>query len=157
MDEVKQYVISLLTAALLCSVVNVWIPSKGSGGALVRLISGVLITITMISPLVNIRIQDFSDMFLEYSDSGQDYAQSGKEQAAMAMGEIIKQQTEAYILDKAACMGLDLEVEVTLSETDPIIPDTVMLKGQVSPYAKMQLISTIEDQLGIIREKQIWQ
>lgn len=157
MDEVKQYVISLLTAALLCSVVNVWIPSKGSGGALVRLISGILITITMISPLVNIRIQDFSDMFLEYSDSGQDYAQSGKEQAAMAMGEIIKQQTEAYILDKAACMGLDLEVEVTLSETDPIIPDTVMLKGQVSPYAKMQLISTIEDQLGIIREKQIWQ
>ncbi len=157
MDEVKQYVISLLTAALLCSVVNVWIPSKGSGGALVRLISGILITITMISPLVNIRIQDFSDMFLEYSDSGRDYAQSGKEQAAMAMGEIIKQQTEAYILDKAACMGLDLEVEVTLSETDPIIPDTVMLKGQVSPYAKMQLISTIEDQLGIIREKQIWQ
>lgn len=157
MDGIRQYAISLLAAACICGVLNVWIPSKGAGAAIIKLISGLFMTITLISPLVNIRLQDFTEFFSESTASGQAYIQTGQNHAALAMGEIIKQQTQAYILDKAASMGLDVEVEVTLNETDPNIPDTVVLKGQVSPYGKMQLMTAIEEQLGIAKEKQQWE
>lgn len=157
MDSIKQYAFGILAAALMCSILNVWIKPKGSAGAIVKLISGLFMTITLLAPLVDINLQDISEFFDDYHTDAQAYVQSGQNHATLTMGEIIKEQTQAYILDKAADLGLDVKVEVTLNETDPTVPDTVVLRGQVSPYGKMQLTALIEEQLGIHEEKQIWE
>ena len=65
------------------------------------------------------------------------------------MTEIIKQRTQAYILDKAQALNTVLEVEVTLSDDDIPVPLKVRLKGKISPYAKGRLQATIAEDLGI--------
>ena len=73
------------------------------------------------------------------------------------MSAIIKDRTEAYILDKAASMGLSLRVEVILSEEEIPKPITVKLWGTVPPYTKTRLRNWMEDTLGIGEEDQLWQ
>lgn len=157
MDSIKQYAFGLFAAALICSIVQVWLKPKGAGGVVLKLFCGLFMTITLLSPLVHIQPRDITDYFSNFSYDADNYVQSGQEQASFAMSEIIKEQTQAYILDKATGMGLDVKVEVTLNEKNPTIPETVVLKGQVSPYAKLQLTNMIEEQLGIHKEKQIWE
>ena len=69
------------------------------------------------------------------------------------MCEVIKANTETYILDKATTMEVELNVEVTL---DGLIPKKVILQGAVSPYTRASLSDWIAQQLGIPREAQIW-
>ena len=70
------------------------------------------------------------------------------------MADIIKAETEAYILDKASQLNVELSVEVTIDEEN--IPTAVTLSGEVSPYARRQLQEIIESDLGIAKENQRW-
>ena len=156
MDGIGQYLLSLIAASIICSIVNTWIGSKGTAGSLIKLVTGIFMTFTLLSPIVHIRLSDYTAGLSSITVDAQTYVQAGQENASNAINNIIKQQTEAYILDKAASMELNLEVEVTLSETDPPAPDSVVLKGQVSPYAKIQLAQFLAEQLGIAKENQTW-
>ena len=69
---------------------------------------------------------------------------------------IIKEKTEAYILEKAESLGLDISVEINFGEADSMVPTEVRISGPVSPYAKDQLSKTISTDLGIPEERQIW-
>ena len=72
------------------------------------------------------------------------------------MRTIIKGETEAYILDKAASLGVELEVDVLLEDMYPMAPKTVRLSGSVSPYVRNRLQNIIAEELGISKENQIW-
>jgi hypothetical protein len=72
------------------------------------------------------------------------------------MGDIIKSKTEAYILNEARKMELDITVEVELSDADPPAPCRVFIKGTASPYKKTVLGRYISDNLGIPQENQQW-
>ena len=80
----------------------------------------------------------------------------GLEMARSERMEIIYQQTSAYILDKANAMGLEVEVEITLQETDAPIPIAVTLKGRASPYSRRSMEELLYRELGIPKEKIIW-
>ena len=156
MDWIRQYIISLIAASMICAVMATWLGNKGVFGVIIKLISGVFMTITLLSPITKLHIPDITFSFSEITADAQTYAQEGYLNASDAVLDIIKEQTEAYILDKATSMELNLQVEVTLSETDPHKPESVVLKGRVSPYAKLQLTQFLMDQLGIAKENQVW-
>ena len=156
MESIRQYILSIIAAAIICGIINAWFGSKGAAGTVIKLVAGLFMTVTLLSSATHIQLTDFALGLSDISATGQNYAQAGQINASEAISDIIKQQTQAYILDKAASMELNLEVEVTLSETDPPAPDSVVLKGQVSPYAKIQLTEFIFNQLGIAKENQIW-
>ena len=69
---------------------------------------------------------------------------------------VIKEQTEAYILEKANALHLNVDVEIILSNDDIPIPKQVYLRGTAGPFAKQQLTSYIADNIGIQEENQIW-
>ena len=73
---------------------------------------------------------------------------------AIAAG--IKSRTQAYILDKAMALELQLQVEVVLSEDEIPVPEEVRLAGKASPYAKARLQQIIKEDLGIDKEHLIW-
>ena len=91
-----------------------------------------------------------------YNDDAQQAIQSGVADTSNTLKQIIKDKTEAYILDKAASLGVDLQVDVILSDTAPPLPVEVLLIGAASPYAKAQLSTMIADELGIAKEAQRW-
>ena len=91
-----------------------------------------------------------------WQEEAADAAQLGINEAKKAQNAIIKQQLEAYILDKATQYHVDLQVEITLSKTGNAVPVAVSLQGAIAPYAKQQLQEMLENDLGISKENQQW-
>lgn len=156
MASIKTYLLGVVAAAVICGIATRLMGEKGTQGAMTKLIAGLFLVFTVIRPVANISLDGLSDFTAAYSDAGEQAAAAGESLTKDALAVSIKAQTEAYILDKAAGLQVDLEVEVTLSEDDIPTPIAVRLSGKVSPYAKARLQNIITDDLGIEKERQIW-
>ena len=156
MDTIREYLIGVLAAALICGIVTAFVQPKGALGFALKLMAGMLLLLAAIRPWVSISW----DGLLGWTDrivfDGSEYIQSGQMMAGEAYREGIKQQIEAYIVDEAKNYGCDLSVEIVLSEGEVPIPMQVCLRGDASPYAKQSLTSLLAERLGIPREDQIW-
>lgn len=130
--------------------------SKSTQGALIRMIGGLFLAFTVIAPITDFDMDVLMDLGNELSTEAEKAASRGQDLAADAMSEIIKQETQAYILDKAASYGAELTVEVEVNREESAVPESVVLRGAVSPYAKAQLQQIMETELGIPKENQIW-
>ena len=156
MDRIREYLIGVIAAALLCGIVCALTDPKGSVGHALKLVSGLLMLLAVVHPWLDISL----DSLYRWPDSivadGTDWMLSGQTMAEDAYRESIKQQTQAYILDEARTLGCELSVEVRLSEEDIPTPKQVLLSGNVSPYAKEALTNLLTQQLGIEREDLLW-
>ena len=112
--------------------------------------------ITVVAPIEEISFYGVSNFWDNLTIEAEAYVQEGVAISEKQEADIIKAQSEAYILDKANLLGLQIAVEVELDDHNGNIPYSVAIKGNVSPYAKMQLESYIEDTLGIAKENQEW-
>lgn len=156
MDFIRQYILGILSAGVICGILNSWMGKREPYGSVLKLLTGIFMTVTLVAPIIKVEFMDISSYLDNLSieaDRAVDYGQRAFDRS---VADIIKSETEAYILDKAAFWELNLEVEVTLSESDPPIPESVLLKGSVSPYAKSQLSRCIADDLGISEDQQKW-
>ena len=156
MDNIRQYLLSITAAAVICAIINALSGKKGTTSAVVKLLSGLFLTLSVISPLLNLEHLDFSLFSGDLTEQAASAALQGERMAFDAVGEIIKQRTQAYILDKAASMDLDIEVEVQLDDTDLPKPCAVAIKGTVSPYSREVLSQYIANNLAIAKEDQQW-
>ena len=147
---------SIIVAAILCAVIKGFVGEKTATGKIANLLCSVLMAITMIAPLKDINFYNIPSFFNTLSSDADEFIQDGESMAEKSLTDIIKAQTEAYILDKADRMGLDISVEVELDDKNSNAPDRVTVKGKLSPYAKEVLSSFLQDDLGIAKEKQQW-
>lgn len=146
----------VVVAAIVCAVTRALLGKKTAIGRIAGLVSGILMAITVISPFGNITFDGISDFWDDLSDDANKYVLEGTSLAEKQQADIIKSQSEAYILDKANRMGLQIAVEVELDGRNGNIPCGVVISGNVSPYGQTQLESYIADTLGIAKENQIW-
>ena len=150
-----RYIISVVTAALLCGVLtgfmkDCWIKK------LLKLLCGVFLTFTVIRPVIDFAIPEFPDLGNIYEEA-EEAAQEGKRFAEDSFTDIITAQSEAYILDKAKAMEVFLTAEIATSSVDGIpVPESVVLEGEISPEKKELLSQIITDELGIPKENQVW-
>lgn len=156
MDEVRSYLLLVTSAAVLCAIVRTMFGGKSGTSAVIKMLCGLLLAFCLVSPLVNLEKIDFSVFVDEISDEAAQSTASGEIMAADAMRSIIRGRTEAYILDKATAIGLELEVEVLLNDASPPQPCAVVIRGTVPPYAKEVMSQYIADNLAIAREDQTW-
>ena len=156
MDAIRSYLIRITVAALICGVIGNLIEKKGSIGITIRMMCGVFMTFTLLSPLVNVRLTALPELISGYDLEADVMVVQGKEYAKNTMADIIRARTEAYILDEAESMGADIAVEVKLNEEDVPIPCKVRISGNISPYGKERLKQIIKEELGIPVEEQIW-
>ena len=101
MEALRQYVISVVAAAMLCGIVVRLFPN-GSGKQVGKLICGLFLAYTVLSPISRVDFSKLPDFSLRYMDDAEDAAAMGENLARDSMADIIKEETEAYILDKAA-------------------------------------------------------
>lgn len=153
MDGIRQYLIVVTTAALICGIVTK-LSAKGMIGTAMKMLCGVFLTLAVISPLVKIRIANLENYTLSIQSQGQALAQEGEKTTRDAVAEVIINRTEEYILDKAETLGVSLSVEVILGED--LVPKSVRLEGNVSPYAKTILAQYISDSFGVDAEEVEW-
>ena len=152
----KGYILSIVAAAIVCAAARSLLTEKTAAGQLLRLLTGVLLAVTILKPLTSISFRHIPDYFDGITAEGQAFAQQGESYFQQNLTGIIIQQTEAYILDKANRMGLEISVEVELDNENNSIPCGVCISGNLSPYAKSVLSDYIVDSLGIPKENQRW-
>lgn len=156
MDSIRAYLISVVCAAIISALVVHVVGKKDAQSAVVKLLAGLFLSITVISPWTKLRLQDISSYFDGFGIDAEQTVSEGTATANSAAAAIIKERTEAYILDKAATFDASLTVEVILSESTPPVPCDVVISGTVAPYAKQQLQHIIENDLAIPKENQVW-
>ncbi len=154
MESIRSYLLSITAAAVICGILKGISGEKGTFGAMLHMISGLFLAFTIISPLADIQLRELSlytdEVYTDAiaaADQGEDYAQS-------AMAQRIKEESEAYILDKAAACGAQIQAEVLLSQQ--LRPEGSIITGQLSPYLRNQLEQLLEEELGIPKENQQW-
>ena len=156
MDSLREYLIGVIAAALLCGIVTTLIEPKGAIGIAVKWITGLLLILSVVRPWGSMSLDGLMGWTDQLMADGSDHVQSGKLMADEVYRSGIKEQMEAYILDEAKTFGCDLAVEVVLSDGDVPVPEQVRLRGDVSPYAKQSLARFLSEQLGIKQEDQLW-
>ena len=153
MNGLRDYLISMTIAAILCAILLRLTGKKGTAAGIVRLLTGIFMTATVLSPVVTLDLSRFSLYPADLMNAAENAAGEGTAMAENALDAIIISETEAYIQDKAASMGATLEVEVLLRDH---LPYSVHLSGAISPGAKANLIVWIRDNLDIPSEELQW-
>lgn len=111
---------------------------------------------TVIEPVLEIDLASFAEIPWEYASDGNIFAEEGQAIAQEQLHGIIKEQSEAYILDKAMSYQTPMDIDVTLTQDQTPVPATVQLNGSISPYVKSIMTKWLEDEMGIPEENQIW-
>lgn len=153
MNQLTRYILSVTAAAVLVSILRI-MAGEGVMGKLTKLLTGLFLAVTVLSPLVQLEIPDPSGWLEDYLADGDEAARAGEVLAKEYSHAIISEEIEAYILDKAASIGASLAVEVRLD--DGGLPETVTLTGSISPGCRAQLSRMVLEELGVGEEAQIW-
>lgn len=153
---VREYLIGVTAAALLCSIVKVLIPGKGTVGTVIRMLLGMMMLLAVLHPWTGSTMGGLFGWTDDISFEAQQTVDEAYTDAKEELYARIKGECEAYILAKAESMGASVEVEITLSDDSTGVPVGVSIHGAVSPYAKRIMSEMIADDLGISKEAQKW-
>ena len=157
MTQIRQYILSAVAAALLCSILRGSLGKTARFSALIDIVCGLFIAFILFAPLIDIDLNviDFA-LADSFQMGAQDAVEEGEETAQAAVLSIIKEQTQAYILDKADSLGMNISVEVEIDQ-DTNIPNGAIIHGTVSPYEKTMFCQYMEASLGIPEANQQWE
>lgn len=155
MGGLREYLLNVVAAAFLCGILSGLFP-EGSGKKLLRLACGVFLTIVVLRPVVGLNPDFLTESMLSLQMDGEGFSAQGDKMGDEALRGLIKQEAEAYILDKAAELNASIQAEVELSQQSPPVPLSVTISGTVSPYARTQLEQMLLADLGIAKENQVW-
>lgn len=156
MIDVKQYILTIVAASVIASIVLGLTEKATANKKLIQLITGVFLLLTVLSPLKEkLNFQSFLDID-DITHSAEENIMIGQQETQKQVKELITEQVATYIQDRATALGANLSVSVTISSDDPPIPTSVRLKGNVSPYVKSKLKEIIANDIGISEDHQTW-
>lgn len=153
MEGLHQYALRLIIGALICGI-GLSMVHKGPQEALLRFLSGIFLTVMLLSPITKGRITLEPDLFREALDMGEDQAAVGAEMAMQELHQRISAGLEAYILDKAGQWNTELDVTVSLDED--CLPVRAVLSGEIPESVQQELSRVLTQDLGILKENQLW-
>lgn len=156
MSRLRSYLLSVCAVSLLSSVLPVLLP-QGRIRQVIKLSAGVLVMLAVISPIMQLdteRLARSLAMLRMQTEQMQNGIEVGNREI---LAELIKEDCEAYILDKAEQLGLDLEIEIVMREEgDYPYPVAVTLHGEAAAAERSYMERVIEQDIGIPLEKQEW-
>lgn len=156
MEGIRQYVLSVICAAILCAVIVRLAGKQGAVGGIIKMISAVFISISILSPFLKLQVKDLTDSLAKIELDAEDIISEAEQQVKEETTAIITDRVQSYIKDKAASYGAQITATVSFTDITANTPDTVTIEGDVSPYVKKVLKDLIVSDLGIPEEKQIW-
>ena len=147
----KAYALTVICAAFLLSILSALAP-EGPGKGTRRLAGTIFLVLTVLAPLGRSRLPvlDLTALTRE----GERAAQVGKAQYGAAYSAGITERLEAYILTKAASLGLEPQVRVALDPEG--VPKWVELTADAEPQIREALTEQLVRELGLKREDVIW-
>lgn len=153
MALLREWLFSLVTVTVLLSLVQLLIP-EGSLRRIAGFIGGLLLLVTLLQPLLRVDADQLDWDLRGYAQAVEQRKAELEQERQEQLAGLIAERTQAYILDKAASLGLSPQVWVqTQQGAEGIpIPFSVQLDIPQSPA----LAAYMERELGIPKERQVW-
>lgn len=147
----KEYLLGIIAAAVLVSLLKA-LGGAGAGEGIRKLVGGLVLVLAVFQPLgtLDLSIPDLR----EYQLAAEAAAADGLDQARNARIERISADLGAYILTKAAALGLEPEVEMILGEEER--PTNIRITAAASPNQRQALTGVILRELGMEKEAVTW-
>lgn len=155
MESLRLYLQSILASALVCSVILMF-PLSGTAKEITRLICGLVMSISVITPLRDYDFTALPNSVFDISFDANTLTEEGKDSARNAMAQIIKTEAETYIQNKAAELGVDLSATIRIREDDLPIPISATIYGEVTDSFRTLLEKILFSELGIAKEDIRW-
>ncbi len=153
-ELLRSWVLGLGGAAVFCAVMTELCP-KGQVRTLVKMLCGAVMSLALISPLLKLDTESYSLNLAKYRFEAEAAASEGREAANAWSRTIIEEDCRAYILDKAALLGVDAaDVSVTLKWSGEGFWYPVECSMDCGYNSGLAAI--IESGLGIAEENQKW-
>ena len=108
MNGISSYLLTVLSVSIICALLKRLFEKQDVASGVIRLLTGILVTITIIRPVISISLNDFQWELEEYNNEASSTVEYGEAQAKASMETFIIEQTEAYILNEAKKFQLDL-------------------------------------------------
>lgn len=156
MDNIKSYLLCVVGTALICAVCRKIMDSVGTNQSLVRLVTGIVLSVAMLSPVFSFRTGSLQGIWESYYKEARECADYGVSLSRNELSQRINQECVEYVLKEAQKLDVDAKVEVTLSKEDIPAPESVRIQASASPFARTALIQTVSEAFGLDKEKIQW-
>ena len=113
-------------------------------------------SLTIMGSFLKLDFDLLENIPVAYLDAADAVAAQGEKTAQEAMGTIIKEETEAYILDKAKALNPQVQVEVILDHSEIPVPHSVRIFGEPTREQREIMEEFLESELNIPKERQQW-
>ena len=152
--RIGAYLIAVTAACMLAVMVDALVKSPPVR-RVARLVGGLLILLTVLSPLVRLEARDLTEFVEGFAqDANPEAVQTDyREQWAERVRELLEQNIE----QQAASMGLTLRAEVVVRIGECPEPESVTLHGAAAPEEQMALQVYLVQTLGFAKERVIWE
>ena len=149
MDGLRTWLLSLMFAAVLCAIARALMPAgpvKRAGG----LICGLVMLSAVLAPAVQLSPAAAEAWASQWSDGRAQREEELRQGVNEEMKRIIEQEFAAYIVDKAAEMGLDCTAQVTCeaAEDGLCLPVRAEVSGHMSQADRDRLAPLHQGELG---------
>lgn len=153
-EAVKNWVLSILAAALLLGVLEAAVP-KGPVRGVVRLAAGLVLLLVVAAPLAE-RLPGWAEGALgNQLEAAAAFSDELEVTDESYLETIMSQRAAEYIVTQAEEMGVTLTASVTCDWTEEglPVPAGAVLRGDVPEQARQALTGVIQAELGIPAEQ----
>lgn len=151
----REYLISVVAVCMI-GVIARQMVQKESVKKVLHFVSGLLILLVLITPLLSLRGKELMTILEEAGEELQVDTENIEESAQQALEEHIKNTAEEYIEKKARELGATVQARVTLTREEYPVPETVKVIGSVTPEQQKALSNYMCLEMGIALEEQEW-
>lgn len=157
MGAVRNWLLAVISVSLLCAVAGALMP-QGAVKRAGRLVCGLVLLAAVLSPLAGLDVEAGQQWLGDYLAGVNRQESELRETVNRQRKTIIEQECAAYIVDKAARLGLTCSVRVECQESEEglYLPVRAEVAGALTASGQSRLISIISEDLGIPAQSQIY-
>lgn len=157
MELLRQWLTGVTCAALIAALAGALMP-KGPVKQVGKLVCALVLLCVVLRPVVALDVPDTDRIFGQLKEEV-DARRTGLEQQGSAMLKtLIERECGAYIVDKAAQLGLVCQAQVECRPGDggTWLPHKARITGQMEEGQRRELTALIHSELGIDTERQVY-
>ena len=155
MEGVRSWLLTLIAVSVLCALADSLMPA-GAVKQVGKLVCGLVILCAVLSPVAGLDLEGGRDWLEDYFAGLEVREGELKEQVDQGMKPIIEQEYAAYIVDKAARLGVRCTAKVScgMDENGLYLPWEAEVTGAITDVQQSRLTQAIEEELGVPMERQ---
>lgn len=154
---VREYLLRLTAGAFFSSLLLAVLP-KGGARRVAALVCSLVMLLLALTPAAQLDYDALAAAISRLELEKEEVRTGIEVQNQELVARIISGRVEAYILEKAAALGLDVTVTVEMqTRVSTPYPCGVTICGEANPVQRERLQTYIEETFAVPKQRQTWQ